>query len=92
MKDYYAILGLRADVSQEDLKKAYRRLAKEYHPDTNPGNRIAEEKFKDIYEAYRLLSDPKKRQEYDGKRGTTGYSHTKTDDHENASGSKSLVK
>lgn len=64
-KDYYKILGVRRDASQEEIKEAYRKLAKKYHPDFNPGNREAEEKFKEINEAYQVLSDPEKRKQYD---------------------------
>ncbi len=65
MKDYYEILGVRRDASDEEIKKAYRRLALKYHPDRNPDNPEAEEMFKEIAEAYAVLSDPKKRAEYD---------------------------
>ncbi len=64
-KDYYKILGVSRNTSAEEMKKAYRNLAKKYHPDVNKGDKSAEEKFKDISEAYEVLSDPKKRQEYD---------------------------
>lgn len=64
-KDYYSILGINKNASQNDIKKAYRKLAKKYHPDANPGNKQAEEKFKDISEAYEVLSDPEKRKKYD---------------------------
>jgi curved DNA-binding protein len=64
-RDYYEILGVTKDASNEDLKKNYRRLARQYHPDLNPGNKAAEEKFKDIGEAYEVLSDPAKRAQYD---------------------------
>jgi len=64
-KDYYEILGVAKGASEDDIKKAYRKLAKNYHPDKNPGNKEAEEKFKLISEAYAVLSDKSKRQEYD---------------------------
>lgn len=63
--DYYETLGVRRDASQEEIRKAYRRLARKYHPDVNPGDKSAEEMFKRIQEAYEVLSDPKKRQMYD---------------------------
>ncbi|MGQ9864073.1 MAG: DnaJ domain-containing protein [Bacteroidia bacterium] len=64
-KDYYAVLGVPKTASQEEIKKAYRRLARKYHPDLNPGNKAAEEKFKEIQEAYEVLSNPQTRQKYD---------------------------
>jgi len=64
-KDYYSVLGVDKNASQDDIKRAYRKLAKKYHPDTNPGNKQAEEKFKDINEAYEVLSDTEKRKNYD---------------------------
>lgn len=63
--DYYEILGLPRDAGAADIKKAYRRLARQYHPDVNHGDEQAEEKFKEINEAYEVLSDPQKRQIYD---------------------------
>ena len=65
--NYYQILGLQRDVSQEEIKKAYRRIAKQYHPDSNPGNREAEKKFKEASEAYEVLSNEEKRKNYDHK-------------------------
>ncbi len=64
-RDYYEILELTRDASKEEIKKAYRRLARKYHPDVNPGNKEAEEKFKEIKEAYDILSDPDKRAKYE---------------------------
>ena len=64
-KDYYKILGVNKDASQDDIKKAYRKLAIKYHPDKNPGDKKAEEKFKEAAEAYEVLGDEKKRAEYD---------------------------
>lgn len=64
-KDYYSILGVPRTASVEEIKKAHRKLARQYHPDLNPGAKQAEEKFKEIQEAYEVLSDPKKRQHYD---------------------------
>ena len=64
-KDYYKILGVDRNATQEEIKKAYRKLALKYHPDRNPGDKSAEEKFKEINEAYAVLSDPEKRKKYD---------------------------
>ena len=64
-KDYYKILGVSDSASADEIKKVYRTLAKKYHPDANPNNKTAEEKFKEISEAHYVLSDTKKRQEYD---------------------------
>jgi molecular chaperone DnaJ len=64
-QDYYTTLGVDRGASDEDLKKAYRRLAIQYHPDRNPGDKSAEEKFKELSEAYQVLSDPEKRAQYD---------------------------
>jgi molecular chaperone DnaJ len=64
-KDLYALLGVPEDAGIEDVKKAYRSLAKKYHPDAHPGNREAEEKFKEISEAYDILGDPDKKAKYD---------------------------
>ncbi len=64
-KDYYQILGVSREVKAEEIKKAFRQLALEYHPDRNPGDKRAEERFKEISEAYGILIDPEKRQRYD---------------------------
>jgi molecular chaperone DnaJ len=64
-EDYYALLGIEKNASDEDIKKAYRKLAIKYHPDKNPGDKSAEEKFREATEAYEILKDPKKRQQYD---------------------------
>jgi curved DNA-binding protein len=64
-KDYYEILGVERSASADDVRKAYHKLAKEYHPDRNPGDKRAEERFKDINEAYQVLSDQQKRARYD---------------------------
>jgi len=71
MRDYYEILGVGKSASQEEVKKAFRQLALKHHPDRNPGNKGAEEKFKEINEAYTCLSDPNRRAEYD----QTGFCH-----------------
>ncbi len=65
MKDFYQILGIAKGASTSEIKKAYRRLAKQYHPDVNKGNKAAEEKFKEISEAYNVLSSPEQRKKYD---------------------------
>src|SRR5947199_9304390 len=64
-KDYYEILGVKKSASTEDIRKAFRKLARKYHPDVNPGDKTAEEKFKALSEANDVLSDPKKRKIYD---------------------------
>ena len=64
-RDYYEVLGVGKDVTPDDLKKAYRKLALKYHPDRNPGDKEAEEKFKEAAEAYDVLSNPDKKARYD---------------------------
>ena len=64
-KDLYEVLGLTKTATDDEIKKAYRKLAKQYHPDLNPGDKNAEAKFKEINEAYEVLSDPKKKANYD---------------------------
>src|ERR1700740_293450 len=64
-KDYYEILGVKKSASAEEIRKAFRKLARKYHPDVNPGDKAAEEKFKTLSEANDVLSDPKKRKIYD---------------------------
>ncbi|WP_031513245.1 molecular chaperone DnaJ [Desulfofalx alkaliphila] len=73
-RDYYEVLGLSRDASADDIKKAYRKLARQYHPDVNPGDKEAEAKFKEAAEAYAVLSDPEKRSKYDrfGHAGANG--------------------
>ena len=64
-RDYYEVLGVGKDASADDIKKAYRQAAMKYHPDQNPGDKSAEEKFKEINEAYEVLSDADKKARYD---------------------------
>src|SRR3954447_10864788 len=64
-KDYYEVLGSSKNATEDDIRKAYRTLARKHHPDVNPGDKAAEEKFKEINEAYAVLSDPEKRKRYD---------------------------
>ena len=64
-KDYYATLGVAKTASADEIKRAYRKLARKYHPDLNPGDKAAEAKFKDVNEANEVLGDPDKRKKYD---------------------------
>jgi len=71
-KDYYEVLGIKKGASSDDIKKAYRKLAVKYHPDKNAGDKAAEDKFKEINEAYAVLSDPQKKTQYD-QFGSSGF-------------------
>src|SRR5215472_2837473 len=64
-RDYYEVLGVKRDASEEEIKKAHRKLARQYHPDRNPGDKQAETRFKEIQDAYDVLSDKAKRSQYD---------------------------
>ena len=64
-RDYYEVLGIQKGASEDEIKKAYRKMAMKYHPDKNPGDKEAEEKFKEANEAYAVLSDPDKKNKYD---------------------------
>src|SRR5690242_1825484 len=64
-KDYYAVLGVPRTASQAEIKKAFRKLARQHHPDAKPGDSVAEQKFKEVNEANEVLSDPQKRKQYD---------------------------
>src|SRR5579862_2504204 len=76
--EYYETLGVERKASADDIRKAYRKLARKYHPDLNPGDKSSEERFKNVQEAYDILSDPKKRQMYDqyGFYSENGYAAT----------------
>lgn len=88
-RDYYEVLGIEKSASQDDIKRAYRKLAVKYHPDKNPGDKEAEQKFREATEAYEILSDDQKRPIYDqygfagldgmGQGGGGGYSHAFND-------------
>src|SRR5580704_6231935 len=64
-RDYYEVLGVKREASDDEIKKAYRKLARQFHPDRNPGDKQAEGRFKEVQDAYDVLSDKKKRQQYD---------------------------
>ena len=63
-RDYYEVLGLKKGASDDEIKRAFRKMAMKYHPDKNPGDKAAEEKFKEVNEAYSVLSDPDKKSKY----------------------------
>lgn len=76
MEDYYQTLGVSRTATQEEIKKAYRKLALKYHPDKNPGDAVSEEKFKKVNEAYSVLGDEEKRRSYDAYGSSGGYSQS----------------
>jgi len=78
-RDYYEVLGVAKNADEKTIKKAYRKLAKKYHPDTNAGNPDAEKKFKEVTEAYSVLSDPEKKKMYDQFTGNLIIRHTHSD-------------
>src|SRR5260370_32182171 len=81
-RDYYEVLGVERSANEEEIKKAYRKLAVKYHPDKNPGDKSAEEKFKELGEAYEALNDPQTRAAYDQ------YGHAAFDPRRRASGGR----
>ncbi|WP_407428130.1 J domain-containing protein [Treponema sp.] len=84
MEDLYKVLGIQKTATQSEIKSAYRKLAVKYHPDKNPGDKAAEEKFKKITAAYDVLSDETKRRQYDSYRNTSDYaSHTSSNPYGN---------
>src|SRR5215217_9535658 len=89
-KDLYKLLGLSRNASEEEIRKAHRKLVRKYHPDTNPEDLQAEERFKEIQQAYEVLSDEKKRREYDeglrtSSRGSPGRARSRESSRESSS-------
>jgi len=84
-RDYYEVLGVPKNATKDEIKKAYRKLALQYHPDKNPGDKVAEEKFKEATEAYEVLGDDQKRQAYDqfGFAGVEGMAGASQQDYSN---------
>lgn len=85
-KDYYKVLGVTEEATQDEIKKAFRKLAKKYHPDTNNGNEEAAKKFQEVNEAYSVLSDEGKKSKYDTERK---YGHSSSDEFDSAAGAGS---
>ncbi len=83
-RDYYEVMGISKDASDDEIKKAYRKLAKKYHPDLNPGDKTAEQHFKEVNEAYEVLSDKEKKARYDQ------FGHAGVDPNFGAGGSRGL--
>lgn len=82
MRNWYQVLEVSEQATEEAIKKAYRKLAKKYHPDTHPGNQECEQKFREISEAYSILSDPEKRKRYDGELQDSERGNRKTEKRE----------
>lgn len=92
MKDFYQILGVKPDATEEEIKKAFRSLAKKYHPDMHPDDATMEAKFKEVNDAYAVLSDSKKRTEYDLSRNGQTNTKEKKQERENTRQAKQAEK